>query len=85
MYLRLSGLRLHLSLLKLKLIYSPVFCSIITVIWQKLLSGSIPNQEKDTKSLEVNNFSSIIIIHEVEIVYNIIKLMYLFIFYSPVN
>ena len=53
-------------------------------MWQKLLSGSIPNQEKDTKSLEVNNFSSIIIIHDVEIVYNI-KLMYLFIFYSPVN
>lgn len=83
MYLRLSGLRLHLSLLKLKLINHQYFVQ-LSVIWQKLLSGSIPNQEKDTKSLEVNNFSSIIIIHDVEIVYNI-KLMYLFTFYSPVN
>ena len=76
MYLRLSGLRLHLYIHQL-------FVQ-LSVIWQKLLSGSIPNQEKDTKSLEVNNFRSIIIVHEVEIVYNI-KLMYLFIFYSPVN
>lgn len=78
MYLRLWGLRLHLSLFLFQYFVQ------LSVIWQKLLSGSIPNQEKDTKSLEVNNFSSIIIIHEVEIVYNI-KLMYLFIFYSPVN
>ena len=59
MYLRLSGLRLHLSLLKLKLIYSPVFCSIIshltkTTQWEHPQSGK---RYKVTggKQLQFNN------------------------------